>query len=145
MFLVFSCGHVILVYLVKIFPQTLDVFLGNVLNPKANSVLYCFFVVTHYVRKILFVELLGGIGDVLSALPAIQAVSRTSPPPDERVGDRFRQILLAEGLIEANAISPGALPLLHLTPAEASRAQEALRLARRPLVFLCPDAAAVGG
>jgi len=34
-----------------------------------------FFVVTTQVRKILFVELLGGIGDALIALPAIQALA----------------------------------------------------------------------
>ncbi len=31
------------------------------------------------VRKILFVELLGGLGDVLISLPAIQAFARTYP------------------------------------------------------------------
>jgi len=31
------------------------------------------------VRKILFVELLGGIGDALIALPAIQALARSHP------------------------------------------------------------------
>ena len=164
--------------------------------------------------KILFVELLGGIGDVLIALPAIQALGRSypeaeltvltlppggellesdplihrvvypdsnarksveallarhafdlivsdtnydnidaviqnsatsrvvtnlwrTPPPNERVGDRFLQILLSEDLIEADAIKPIQL---HLASAEVSRAQEVLRLASRPLVFLCPDA-----
>jgi len=167
------------------------------------------------VRKILFVELLGGIGDILIALPAIQALGRShpeaeltvltmppggelleneplihsivyaengnarksvevlvarqafdlivsdtnydgidgiihnsaasrvitnlwrTPPADERVGDRFLQLLLAEGLLEADVIKPTQL---HLTPAELSRAQEVLGLAGRPLVFLCPDA-----
>ena len=166
--------------------------------------------------KILFVELLGGIGDVVIALPAIQALGRSypeaeltvltlppggellesdplihrvvypdsnanarksveallahhafdlivsdtnydsidaviqnsaasrvvtnlwrTPPPNERVGDRFLQILLSEDLIEADVIKPIQL---HLTPAEVSRAQEVFRLASRPLVFLCPDA-----
>lgn len=35
--------------------------------------------VTTQVRKILFVELLGGIGDALIALPAIQALARSHP------------------------------------------------------------------
>lgn len=35
--------------------------------------------VTSHVHKILFVELLGGIGDVLIALPAIQAFARSHP------------------------------------------------------------------
>ncbi len=168
-----------------------------------------------HVRKILFVELLGGIGDVLIALPAIAALARShpaasltvltlppggellesapqitqvvyadssnprksvemllahhtfdlivsdtnyngideviqnsgasrvvtnlwrKPPPNQQVGDRFLQILLAEGLID---VSAGTSPLLHLTPEEASRAQEALNFCPRPLVFLCPDA-----
>lgn len=178
--------------------------------------------VTSHVHKILFVELLGGIGDVLIALPAIQAFARShptaeltvltlppggellesnplihqvvyadssnprksvevllarhtfdvivsdtnydgieeviqnsgasrvvtnlwrKPPADERVGDRFLQILLAEGLIEADAgaTSASSTPSLHLhlTPDEQRRAQEALGFCSRPLVFLCPDA-----
>src|SRR5918911_5649521 len=35
--------------------------------------------ITAYVREILFVELLGGLGDVLIALPAIQALARSYP------------------------------------------------------------------
>lgn len=178
--------------------------------------------VTSHVHKILFVELLGGIGDVLIALPAIQAFARShptaeltvltlppggellesdplihqvvyadssnprksvevllarhtfdvilsdtnydgieeviqnsgasrvvtnlwrKPPPDERVGNRFLQILLAEGLIEADAGATSASSTcalhLHLTPDEQRRAQEALGFCSRPLVFLCPDA-----
>ncbi|MDQ3286291.1 MAG: glycosyltransferase family 9 protein [Actinomycetota bacterium] len=60
-----------------------------------------------------------------------------SPPPDERVGERFLRILLADGLIEPKAISP---PRLHLTPEECSVAAERLADLRRPLVFLLPDA-----
>lgn len=187
--------------------------------------------VTSHVHKILFVELLGGIGDVLIALPAIQAFARShptaeltvltlppggellesnplihqviyadssnprksvevllaghtfdvivsdtnydgieeviqnsgasrvvtnlwrKPPPDERVGDRFLQILLAEGLISEvgsrkSEVGSGVIPnsefriptLLRLTPDEQRRAQEALGFCSRPLVFLCPDA-----
>ncbi|MBV9454070.1 MAG: glycosyltransferase family 9 protein [Rubrobacter sp.] len=172
-------------------------------------------------REILFVELLGGLGDVLIALPAIQALARShpearltvltfppggelleqdplihrvvhaprpdaahpyrareavevlltrgswdlvvtdtiyegigdlvyssdasrvmtnlwqTPPPDERVGERFVRLLLVEGLIEAWAIAP---PQLHLTPKERSVTAGWLLDARRPLVFLCPDA-----
>jgi len=166
--------------------------------------------------KILFVELLGGIGDVLIALPAIESLSCShpgaeitvltlppggellethpritqvlyadkgnprkavevlladqtfdlivsdtnyngideviqnsgasrvitnlwrKPPPDERVGDRFLQILLAEGLIEAGEKYSTAA--LYLTPAEQSRAQELLGFCPRPLIFLFPDA-----
>jgi ADP-heptose:LPS heptosyltransferase len=173
------------------------------------------------VRGILFVELLGGLGDVLISLQAIQALARSypqarltvltfspggellegdplihevvhaphpdstcphrareaveellarggwdlvvsdtsydgidalirdcgapytvenlwrSPPPDEHVGERFVRILLADGLIEPEAISP---PRLHLTPEERSAAAERLVDLRRPLAFLLPDA-----
>ncbi len=171
-------------------------------------------------RKILFIELLGGIGDVLIALGAIQALSRSDPtaevtvltflpggellqtdplihrviyaepgkakqsvielltretfdlivsdtnyddidvetrnfaslqhgasrvvtnlwrqpPPDERVGDRFIKILLAEGLVSPDAIKSAQL---HLTPHELNKAQELFNPLRHPLVFLCPDA-----
>ncbi|MEH2066682.1 MAG: glycosyltransferase family 9 protein [Nostoc sp.] len=167
----------------------------------------------HY--KILFVELLGGIGDVLIALAAIQALSRShstseltvltfspggelletdslikrvvyaepgkakqsvtellsretfdliisdtnyeeidrviqnsgapqvvtnlwrQPPPDERVGDRFVKILLAEGLIIQDAIESAQL---HLTADELNKAQKLFSHLPRPLVFFCPDA-----
>ncbi len=166
-------------------------------------------------HKVLFVELLGGIGDVLIALKAIHALARShpaaeitvltlppggellqsdpqitqviyadrdnprksievllsrhsfdlivsdtnydgiahviqnsgvsqvvtnlwrQPPPDQQLSDRFLQILLAEGLIEASAISA---PHLHLATVEQRRAQEAFDNLPRPLVFLCPDA-----
>lgn len=164
--------------------------------------------------KILFVELLGGIGDVLIALPAMAALSRCypeaeltvltlppggellqgnplihsvvsadssnprksvevllarhtfdlivsdtnydgidrviqnssasrvitnlwrQPPPDERVGDRFLQILLTEGLIKPEE----SVPALHLTLTEQSLAQETFSSYPRPLIFLFPDA-----
>src|SRR5215212_958988 len=173
------------------------------------------------VREILFVELLGGLGDVLISLGAIQALARSypgarltvltfppggelleddplihevayapspdstrphgargaverllargdwdlvvsdtsydgidglirgcaapltvdnlwrSPPPDERVDERFLRILSEEGLIRPEAISPARL---HLTPEVRSVAAEELTGLRRPLVFLLPDA-----
>jgi ADP-heptose:LPS heptosyltransferase len=173
------------------------------------------------VREILFVELLGGLGDVLTSLAAVQTLARSypearltvltfppggellegdpliyevvrapkpdpayphrarqavermlaregwdlvvsdtsydgidhlirncgvpltvanlwrSPPPDERVGERFSHILLEEGLIRPEAISPARL---HLTPEERSAASERLLDLRRPLAFLLPDA-----
>ena len=172
-------------------------------------------------QSILFVELLGGIGDVLIALPAIQALGRAypgakltvltaapggelikcdplihevicldlqqdqtahlartaveavlkrdrfdlivsdtnydgiaqviqqsstptvvtnlwrSPPPDQRVGDRFLHILQAEGLIAATHIAPVQL---HLTLAERLHAQQQLGAIAQPLVILYPDA-----
>jgi ADP-heptose:LPS heptosyltransferase len=173
------------------------------------------------VREILFVELLGGLGDVLISLQTIQALARSypkarltvltfppggellegdplvqevvqvpkpdpacphrareaveellarggwdlvvsdtsydgidplirdcgaphtvtnlwrSPPPDERVGERFLHILLADGLVWPEAISP---PRLYLTPEERSAAVKRLADLRRPLAFLLPDA-----
>lgn len=59
------------------------------------------------------------------------------PPADERVGDRFVKILVAEGLISPDAIKPAQL---HLTPDELRRSQDLFNHVRRPLVFLCPDA-----
>ena len=170
-------------------------------------------------RSILFIELLGGIGDVLIALPAIQALGRTyptakltvltfapgdeliqsdplihaviaihqnhaphlartavetvlnrdrfdlivsdtnydgieqviqqsgiphvvtnlwrSPPPDQRVGDRFLQILQAEGFIKPEHI---ASPQLHLLPAESHHVQQQLSAINPPLVILYADA-----
>ncbi|WP_315788829.1 glycosyltransferase family 9 protein [Fischerella sp. JS2] len=166
-------------------------------------------------NKILFVELLGGIGDVVIALAAIQALSRSHstaeltvltfspggelletdslinrvvyakpgkakqavvdllthetfdlivsdtnyddidqviqnsaasrvvtnlwrhPPADERVGDRFIKILLAEGLITSDAIKPVQIDI---TPDELNKAQKLFNYLRRPLVFFCPDA-----
>ncbi|MDQ3639594.1 MAG: glycosyltransferase family 9 protein [Actinomycetota bacterium] len=175
------------------------------------------------VRRVLFVELLGGLGDVLISLQAIQALARShteawltvltfppggellerdplihevvqvprpdpdhphrareaveellarggwdlvvsdtsydgidvlirassaprvvtnlwqGPPPDERVGERFLRILLSEGLISPEEISPSRL---HLAPEERSAAADKLpdERARRPLAFLLPDA-----
>jgi ADP-heptose:LPS heptosyltransferase len=173
------------------------------------------------VREILFVELLGGLGDVLTSLAAVQALARSypearltvltfppggellegdpliyevvhapkpdpayphrarqavermlareswdlvvsdasydgiddlirgcgvpltvvnlwrSPPPDERVGERFLHILLEEGLIRPEAIS---LARLYLAPQECSLAARELTGTRRPLAFLLPDA-----
>ena len=60
-----------------------------------------------------------------------------SPPADERVGERFLRILLADGLIEPWANSA---PRLHLTPEERSEAATRLADLRRPLAFLLPDA-----
>ena len=58
-----------------------------------------------------------------------------SPPPDERVGERFLRLLVSDGLISPDSVAP---PLLHLAPEE--RAAAALENPGRPLVFLLPDA-----
>ena len=167
------------------------------------------------VRRILFVELLGGLGDVLISLDAVQALARSypearltvltfppggellagdglihevvyaepgrareavesqlaredwdlvvsdtsydginaliqgsgvprvvsnlwrSPPPDERVGERFLKLLLSDGLIPPSSIAP---PLLRIAPGERDPAALMLAGLARPLVFLLPDA-----
>ncbi|MBD2034641.1 glycosyltransferase family 9 protein [Leptolyngbya sp. FACHB-321] len=172
------------------------------------------------VQSILFIELLGGIGDVSIALPAIQALGRAypqakltvltfasggeliqsdplihevvclkpqpdaphlarsaieavlrrqsfdlivsdtnydgidtllqqssaprvvtnlwrSPPPNQKVGDRFLQILQAEGLITPADSAPAQL---HLLPAEQCHVQQQLGAIAQPLVVLYPDA-----
>jgi ADP-heptose:LPS heptosyltransferase len=169
-------------------------------------------------QSVLFIELLGGIGDLLIALPAIQALARShptakltvltfapgaellhhdplihqvisldrqphsppdfipqtikallqqqafdlivsdtnydsidqiiqqssavtnlwrSPPPDQRVGDRFGEILLAEGVIQQGTFMS---PQLHLTAAEIDRAQQKLQNLNRSFIVLILDA-----
>ena len=166
-------------------------------------------------RKILFVELLGGLGDVLISLGAIQALARSypgarltvltfppggellkrdelihevvhaepgharesvqeqlareswdlvvsdtsydgidslirgsgvpraatnlwrSPPPGDRVGERFLDLLLSDGLISEDSIAP---PRLRLAPEERARAARGLAGLEHPLVFLLSDA-----
>ena len=80
-----------------------------------------------------------GIAQVIQNSGASRVVTNLwrQPPPDQQVSDRFLQILLAEGLIEAPAISA---PHLHLTTGEQRRAQKAFENLPHPLVFLCPDA-----
>ena len=59
-----------------------------------------------------------------------------NPPDDERVGERFVQLLQRDGIIgEAD-------PTPHLFVSESARrgAEEALEPLSRPLVFLCPEA-----
>jgi len=57
------------------------------------------------------------------------------------VGDRFLQILLAEGLIKVLLeASTEAKSILHLTAVELGRTQEAFGNLCHPLGLLCPDA-----
>ena len=80
-----------------------------------------------------------GIDDLVRGCGAGRVVANLwrSPPPDERVGERFLRILLDEGLIGPGAVSP---PRLCLTLEERSLASTRLTGGRRPLVFLLPDA-----
>ncbi len=63
-----------------------------------------------------------------------------SPPANERVGERFIQILLDEGLIKPDAY---ATPQLHLSSTEQHHAHKVLGNFHRPLVILYPDAGMV--
>lgn len=80
-----------------------------------------------------------GIDDLIGGSEASRVVTNLwrSPPPDERVGERFLRILLDEGLIGAKSVAP---PRLHLTSEERSVAATQLAEACRPLAFLLPDA-----
>lgn len=60
-----------------------------------------------------------------------------SPPPNERVGDRFIQILLAEELILPDAI---AEPQLHLSHTEQHYAEKVVGNIHHPLIILYSDA-----
>jgi ADP-heptose:LPS heptosyltransferase len=62
-----------------------------------------------------------------------------SPPTNQRVSDRFLQILEAEGYITADAQSNSGLHL-YLTPREKLAARQALGALYRPLIVVCPDA-----
>ena len=81
----------------------------------------------------------GGIDQVIqqrsSAARVVTNLWR-SPPSDQRVSDRFVQILLAEGVIQPNSV---ALPQLHLTLDEIEEARRKLGQVSRPLVVLVSD------
>ncbi|MDX2215235.1 MAG: glycosyltransferase family 9 protein [Oculatellaceae cyanobacterium bins.114] len=62
-----------------------------------------------------------------------------SPPPDQRVSDRFLTVLLADGVIQLEAVTWNQ-PYLYLTATERAIARQKLGAAYRPLVVLCPDA-----
>ncbi len=81
----------------------------------------------------------GGIEAVIQAAGCPWTVTNLwrSPPPEQRVGDRFLEILLTQGVILPTAIAPAQL---HLTPQELQAAEWALAEYSRPLVFLFADA-----
>jgi ADP-heptose:LPS heptosyltransferase len=81
-----------------------------------------------------------GIGELVRGSGAGYTVTNLwrSPPPDERVGERFVEILVGEGLVKrSGAVVPARL---HLTEEERARAKALLTGVHRPLVFLIPDA-----
>jgi ADP-heptose:LPS heptosyltransferase len=79
------------------------------------------------------------IDDVISSSGVPRTVTNLwrTPPPEARVGERFLRILLAEGLVMPDAVSP---PQLHPHSGERSAATRKLAGIRRPLAFLLPDA-----
>jgi len=79
-----------------------------------------------------------GIGELVRGSGADRTVANLwrSPPPDERVGERFLQILVGEGVVHPGAVLPGRL---HLSPEERGQAEALLGGVPRPLVFLVPD------
>ncbi|WP_199290066.1 glycosyltransferase family 9 protein, partial [Leptolyngbya sp. FACHB-36] len=80
-----------------------------------------------------------GIAEAIqqSGTPRVVTNLWQSPPPNQRVGDRFLSILHVEKLILADSSST---PQLHLTQQERQDARSTFGSAYRPLVFLCPDA-----
>jgi ADP-heptose:LPS heptosyltransferase len=82
-----------------------------------------------------------GIAEAIQNSSAKRTVTNLwqNPPDHQRVGDRFLQILLEEGVITADSICPEQ-PLIYLTASERQSARQILGAAYRPLIFLCPDA-----
>jgi ADP-heptose:LPS heptosyltransferase len=82
-----------------------------------------------------------GIAEAIQNSGAKRTVTNLwrNPPDYQRVGDRFLDILLEEGIITTDAIHPNQ-PLIHLTPSERESAHQALGAAYCPLIVLCPDA-----
>ncbi|XGV98554.1 MAG: glycosyltransferase family 9 protein [Leptolyngbya sp. BL-A-14] len=80
-----------------------------------------------------------GIDALIEQSHALQVVSNLwrSPPPHQKVSDRFLYILQAEGLITPDDIAPAQL---HLLPAEREAARHQLGAMTQPLVILYPDA-----
>lgn len=81
-----------------------------------------------------------GIGELVRGSGAGRALTNLwrSPPPDERVGERFVDILVGEGLVSRSGAVASAR--LHLAEEERARAKELLTSVPRPVVFLIPDA-----
>lgn len=80
-----------------------------------------------------------GIDQLIQQSRASRAVTNLwrSPPIDQRVGERFLEILLAEGLITPDHIAP---PQLQLTAVEYQQAKAQLQHKQHPLIVLYPEA-----
>ncbi|MBW4690984.1 MAG: hypothetical protein KME27_04370 [Lyngbya sp. HA4199-MV5] len=81
----------------------------------------------------------GGIEALIqqSQTPCIVTNLWRSPPPNQKVSDRFLHILQAEEVISPNDIAPVQL---HVTSAEREAARQTLGAITQPLVILYPDA-----
>jgi lipopolysaccharide heptosyltransferase II len=82
-----------------------------------------------------------GIAEVIGQSGTLRAITNLwqSPPSNQLVGDRFLEILLAEGVITAEAIVDDH-PQIYLTATERAIARQSFGAAFRPLVLLIPDA-----
>lgn len=80
-----------------------------------------------------------GIEQLIQTSGAARVVTNLwrSPPAQQRVSDRFLNLLLADGIIQPTAIAP---PQVHLTAAERLLAQHQLATLPAPLVVLYPEA-----
>ncbi|MBF2075019.1 MAG: glycosyltransferase family 9 protein [Synechococcales cyanobacterium C42_A2020_086] len=85
-----------------------------------------------------------GIADLIQQSSAPYTVTNLwrSPPPHQRVSDRFIELLTQDGWIAADAV-PSSQPFIHLTASERATARTVLGATYRPLVVLCPEAGMV--
>lgn len=82
-----------------------------------------------------------GIAELIRQSQAKYSVTNLwqSPPPNERVGDRFLQLLHQAGFISTSELR-SIQPQLHLTPHQRTQARQFLGATFRPLIVLIPDA-----
>jgi ADP-heptose:LPS heptosyltransferase len=82
-----------------------------------------------------------GIAELVQTSGAQKVVTNLwrSPPANERVGDRFLRVLLAEGVISSESVHLQET-LVQLTAAELATARQFLGAAYRPVLVFCPDA-----
>ncbi|MBF2026263.1 MAG: glycosyltransferase family 9 protein [Oscillatoriales cyanobacterium C42_A2020_001] len=82
-----------------------------------------------------------GIADRILQTSAKHTITNLwrSPPSDQRVSDRFLQILFQEEVIESHQLSQN-LPQIHLKASEKLKARQLFGAAFRPLIFLIVDA-----
>ncbi|PSB67497.1 glycosyltransferase family 9 protein, partial [filamentous cyanobacterium CCP1] len=82
-----------------------------------------------------------GIANLIQQSQTQKAITNLwrSPPPNERVSDRFLEILRTEEIISANTEQPRE-PQIHITPTERSIVRSTLGALYQPVIVLCPDA-----